>query len=322
MKAIRYYAYGPPSVLTLQDVGMPAVGDDDVLVRVRAAAVNAGDWHYMRGMPYIFRAMAGLTRPKANGLGNDFAGEVEAVGKNVTALQPGDEVFGYGEGALAEYVSVRHDAAVLKKPGNLTFEQAAAVPTAATTALLGLRDKGRVQPGRRVLINGASGGVGTFAVQIAKTLGAEVTGVCSTGNVDLVRSIGADRVLDYTKEDFTRDTRRYDVILDNIGNHPLSACRRLLTPRGTFIPNFGTGGRWVGPMNRLIAAKLLSLFIHQKVANYVAIPRKDDLAALHDLLQDGKIAPVIDRTYPLTEAPEAIRYLEEGHAKGKIVVTV
>lgn len=322
MKAIRYYSYGPPSVLTLQDVGLPAVGDDDVLVRVRAAAVNAGDLHFMRGMPYVFRAMAGLTRPKDNGLGNDFAGEVEAVGANVTALQPGDEVFGYGKGALAEYVSVPHTAAVLNKPGNLTFEQAAAVPTAAFTALMGLRDKGRVQPGQRVLINGAAGGVGTFAVQIAKVLGAEVTGVCSTGKVEMVRSIGADHVLDYTKEDFTRQTARYDLILDNVGNHPLSACRRALTPRGTFIPNSGTGGRWAGPMARIIGGKLASLFAGQKFANYVAIPRKDGLAALRDLLQDGKIAPVIGRVHPLSEAPEAIRHLEEGHATGKIVVTM
>jgi NADPH:quinone reductase-like Zn-dependent oxidoreductase len=246
MKAIRYYAYGPPSVLTLQDVGMPTVGDDDVLVRVQAAAVNAGDWHFMRGSPYIFRAMAGLTRPKANGLGADFAGHVEAVGANVTALQPGDEVFGCGDGTLAEYITVPQNGAILKKPGNLTFEQAAAAPTAAITALLGLRDKGRVQPGQRVLINGAAGGVGTFAIQIAKTLGAEVTGVCSTGNVDLIRSIGADHVIDYTKQNFTQEPQRYDLILDNIGNHSLTACRRALTPRGAYIPNSGTGGRWVG----------------------------------------------------------------------------
>ncbi|WP_327585083.1 NAD(P)-dependent alcohol dehydrogenase [Nonomuraea sp. NBC_00507] len=322
MKAIRFYAYGPPSVLTLQDTGLPAVGDDDVLVRVRAAAVNAGDWHFMRGAPYIFRAVAGLTRPKANGLGADFAGHVEAVGANVTALQPGDEVFGCGKGTLAEYVSVRQDAAVLRKPANLTFEQAAAVPTAAVTALLGLRDVGRVQPGHRVLVNGAAGGVGTFAVQIAKALGAEVTAVCSTGNVEMVRSIGADHVLDYTKEDFTRGGRRYDLILDNVGNHPLSAIRRVLTTRGTFIPISGSGGRWVGPINRIIGGKLMFLFGGQRLVNYMARPSKDTLTALHDLLDDKKITPVIDRTYALNEAAEAIRYLEEGHARGKVVITV
>ncbi|WP_188190488.1 NAD(P)-dependent alcohol dehydrogenase [Nonomuraea sp. SYSU D8015] len=322
MKAIRYYAYGPPSVLTLQDVGLPEIGDDDVLVRVRAAAVNAGDRHYMRGMPYVFRAMAGLSRPKANGLGADFAGEVEAVGANVTALQPGDEVFGCAEGTLAEYVGVRHDAAVLKKPADLTFEQAAAVPTAAITALLGLRDAARIQPGRRVLVNGAAGGVGTFAVQIAKVLGAEVTGVCGTGNVELIRSIGADHVVDYTKEDFTRRSQRYDVILDNVGNHPLAACRRALAPRGVYISNSGNGGRWLGPMRRIIAARLLSVYLAQRAASYVALPSKDGLAALRDLLRDGKITPVIDRTYPLAEAAEAMRHLETGHARGKIVVTV
>jgi NADPH:quinone reductase-like Zn-dependent oxidoreductase len=322
MKAIRYYAYGPPSVLTLQDTGLPPVGDDDVLVRVRAAALNPGDWHYLRGTPYVFRAVSGLTRPKAHGLGADFAGEVAAVGANVTALRTGDEVFGCGEGTLAEYVSVRHDAAVLKKPGNLTFEQAAAVPTAAFTALLGLRETGRVRAGQRVLINGASGGVGTFAVQIAKALGAEVTGVCGSGNVDLVRSIGADHVLDYRKEDFTREARRYDLILDNVANHPLSACRRVLTPRGTYISNSGAGGRWLGPLNRIIAAKALSLFTGHRLPSYVAIPHRKGLADLRDLLQDGRIAPVVGRTYQLSEAAEAIRYLEEGHARGKVVVTV
>ncbi|MFI7697834.1 NAD(P)-dependent alcohol dehydrogenase [Nonomuraea sp. NPDC049480] len=322
MKALRYYAYGPPSVLTLQDVGLPTVGDDDVLVRVRAAGVNAGDLHYLRGTPYVFRAMAGLSRPKDNGLGADFAGEVEAVGRNVTALQPGDEVFGCGKGTLAEYVSVRHDAAVLKKPGNLTFEQAAAAPTAGMTALTGIRDRGRVQPGQRVLINGAGGGVGTFAVQIAKSLGAEVTGVCGAGKAETVRSIGADHVLDYTKEDFTRRSQRYDLILDMGGTHSLAACRHALTPRGAYIPNAGTGGRWFGPMRRIIGGRLMFLSTSQRLVSYVALPSRDSLAGLRDLLQDGKITPVIDRTYPLSEAPEAIRRLEEGHARGKVVVTM
>jgi NADPH:quinone reductase-like Zn-dependent oxidoreductase len=325
MKAIRYYSYGPPSVLTLQDVGLPAVGDDDVLVRVRAAAVNAGDLHFMRGMPYVFRAMAGLTRPKDNGLGNDFAGEVEAVGANVTALQPGDEVFGYGKGALAEYVSVPHTAAVLNKPGNLTFEQAAAVPTAAFTALMGLRDKGRVQPGQRVLINGAAGGVGTFAVQIAKALGATVTAVCSTRNVDLVRSLGADDVVDYRRTDFAYAGRRYDVVFDLVANRSLRDLRRALTPTGTLVLSGGgvsEGGSLVGPMGVTIRAMLASRFIRQRVVRLDVPADGANLAALRAFVEAGSVRPVIDRTFPLSEAAEAIRYVETEHARAKVVITV
>jgi NADPH:quinone reductase-like Zn-dependent oxidoreductase len=328
MKAIRYYAYGSPDVLKFEDVDLPTVSDNDVLVRVRAASLNSGDWHFMRGAPYIFRAQIGLSRPKAHGLGSDFAGQVEAVGKNVTELQPGDEVFGYAGsasgagGTLAEYISLPQTAAVLRKPANLTFEQAASVPGAALTALQALRDKSRIQPGRTLLINGAAGGVGTFAVQIAKSLGAEVTGVCSTRNLEMVRSIGADEVVDHTKEDFTRSGHHYDVILDNVGNRPLSDCRRALTPTGTFIPNSGSGGRWAGPMVRILTARLLSLFVRQSVASFVAHANRDDLAILHELLETGKITPVIDRTYPLSDTADAIAYLEEGHAQGKVVITM
>ncbi|MGN9838366.1 NAD(P)-dependent alcohol dehydrogenase [Nonomuraea sp. H19] len=328
MKAIRYSSYGSPDVLEVQDLARPAIGDNDVLVRVRAVSVNPLDWHYIRGMPYAMRAVSGLSRPKVNGLGTDLAGQVEAVGGNVTEFAAGDEVFGYygpfegGEGTLAEYVRVPHDGPMLRKPDNLTFEEAASVPVAGMTALQGLRRAGRIRPGQKVLINGAAGGVGTFAVQLAKALGAEVTGVCSTGNVEMVRSIGADHVLDYTKEDFAREDRRYDLILDNVGNRSLAACRRALTPRGTLVENFGSGDRWVGPMWRNAGARMLSLFVRQRLVNFLARADRADLAVLRDLLQEGKIKPVIDRTYRLEESPEAIRYLEEGHARGKVVVAV
>ncbi|TDD07692.1 NAD(P)-dependent alcohol dehydrogenase [Nonomuraea deserti] len=321
MKAIRYRAYGSPDVLELQEVGRPEAGDDGVLIRVRAASVNPGDWHLMRGSPYIFRAMAGLTRPKAHVLGFDLAGQVEAVGKNVTRFQPGDEVYGVCQGAFAEYVTVPEGGLVARRPAGLTYEEAAAVPTAALTALQAIRDKAQVG-GRRVLVNGASGGVGTFAVQLAKVFGAEVTAVCSGRNVDLVRSIGADHVIDYTKEDFTLSARKYDLILDNIANRSLSACRRVLAPRGTFVHNSGSGGPWIGVMGRIIRLLVLSLCVRQRLVSLLMKENGDDLVTLCRLLESHEIAPVIDRTYPLAEVPEAVGYVEQGHARGKVVITI
>jgi NADPH:quinone reductase-like Zn-dependent oxidoreductase len=323
MKAIRYYAYGSPDVLELQDIDMPLVSDDGVLVRVKAASVNPLDWHFMRGLPYIVRAQAGLRRPKDSGLGADMAGDVEAVGKNVTRFQPGDEVFGGGGGTFAEYVSIRQDGVVLEKPASLTFEQAASVPVAAFTALQALRDKGQIQPGHKVLVNGAAGGVGTFAVQIAKAFGAEVTGVCSTRNVEMVRSIRADQVVDYTQEDFTRTRQRYDVLVDVAGNRTLSECRRVLAPKGVLVGVGGPDkGRWVGPLTGPVKMVLVSPFVSQTMVPLLAHQSRDDLAVLRELLEAGKVTPVIDRTYPLSEVPEAIGYLEEGHASGKVVITV
>ena len=327
MKAIRYYRYGPPDVLRFEDVDMPAVGDDDVLVRVRAASVNPLDWHFMRGAPYVVRLIAGLSRPRggAGRLGADMAGSVEAVGKNVTEFRPGDEVFGGldDRGTLAEYVSIRHDGAVAAKPSALTSEQAASVPVAAFTALQALRDKGRVRPGHKVLVNGASGGVGTFAVQLAKAFGAEVTGVCSTANTQMVASIGADQVIDYTREDFTRGGRRYDLVIDMAGNRTLAETRRILVPQGVLVGVGGPDkGRWIGPLGRSARMALLSPAVSQRMVFFLARPNQADLAVLRELLQAGKITPVVDRTYPLAEAAEAIRYLETGHARGKVVITV
>jgi NADPH:quinone reductase-like Zn-dependent oxidoreductase len=327
MKAIRYHQYGPPDVLRLEDVAMPAVGDGEVLVRVRAASVNPLDWHFMRGAPYLVRMMAGLSRPKPSQsvLGADMAGSVEAVGQNVTGFSPGDEVFGGLEerGTLAEYVSVPADAVVLEKPAGLTFEQAAAVPVAAFTALQALRDQGRVQAGQKVLVNGASGGVGTFAVQIAKALGAEVTGVCSTANAQMVASIGADQVVDYTREDFTRAGRRYDLLIDIAGNRSLAETRRALVPRGVLVVVGGPNkGRWIGPFGRTIRMLLQSPAVSQRMVSFLAHQNRDDLAVLRELLDAGQVTPVIDRTYRLNEIAEAVRYLETGHARGKVVITV
>jgi NADPH:quinone reductase-like Zn-dependent oxidoreductase len=324
MKAIVQDKYGPPDdVLELRDINKPVVKDDEVLVRVHAAAVHPGDLLIMRGLPYILRLMGfGLLRPRKRVPGFDVAGHVETVGKKVTRFQPGDEVFGMCKGALAEYVSVSEDK-LAPKPANLTLEQAAAVPISGVTALRALRDHGKVQPGQTVLINGASGGVGTFAVQIAKSLGAEVTGVCSTRKVDLVRSIGADHVIDYTQEDFTQSGQRYDVILDNVANHSLSDCRRALTPKGTLIPNNGTaGGRWTGTLGRTVKALVMSPFLRQRLRPFISKEKNGDLVVLKELIEAGKVIPVIDRTYPLSEAPDAIRHLEEGHARGKVVITV
>jgi NADPH:quinone reductase-like Zn-dependent oxidoreductase len=327
VKAIRYVRYGPPEVLELRDVDMPAVGDDEVLVRVRAASVNPLDWHFMRGAPYLVRMVAGLSRPRASAarLGADMAGSVEAVGKNVTEFRPGDGVFGGldARGTLAEYLSIRHDAAVLPKPAGLTFEQAASVPVAAVTALQALRDKGRIQPGHKVLVNGASGGVGTFAVQLAKAFGTEVTGVCSTRNVQTAASIGADQVIDYTQEDFTQARGRYDLVIDIAGNRTLAETRRVLVPTGVLVAVGGPNkGRWIGPLGRSVKMALLSPAVSQRMAFFLAHQNKDDLAVLRELAGTGKITPVIDRTYPLSQVAEAIGYLEQGHARGKVVITV
>lgn len=323
MRAIVYHDYGSPDVLKCEEIEKPTPGDDEVLIRVRAASVNPLDWHFMRGAPYMIRIMTGLRRPKTPRLGVDLAGHVEAVGRNVTQFQPGDEVFGARlGGAFAEYVCADENSLAFK-PANLTFEQAAAVPTAALTALQALRDKGRIQPGQRVLINGAAGGVGTFAVQVAKSFGANVTGVCSTRNVDLVRSIGADHVIDYTREDFTQGGRRYDVIFDCVANHSLSACRRVMSPGGAYILVGGTGGgRWIGPLARGLKAVLLSRFVTQKLVMFLTSSNKEDLVSLKELAESKRVTPVIDRTYPLSEVPEAIRYLEEGHARGKVVIAL
>src|SRR5213075_2448743 len=326
MKAIVYCDYGLAN-LKLEEVEKPVPNDDQLLVRVRAASVNPYDWHFVEGTPKIMRAMGvGLRKPKDTRLGVDFAGTVEAVGKNVTQFKPGDEVFGGRDGAFAEYVYPRANRAVALKPANITFEQAASVNIAGITALQAIRDKGNVQPGQKVLINGASGGVGTFAVQIAKSFGADVTGVCSTKNVDLVRSLGADHVIDYTKEDFAKGTERYDVILDNVPNHSLSECRRILTPNGKYVMIGGGGpndSRWVGPFGRVIKTMVLSPFTSQKMGMMMADANGKDLTVLADMMQSGKLKPVIDRTYKsLAEIPDAIRYLEEGHARGKVVISV
>jgi len=322
MKGVVYCDYGSPAVLKLEDVEKPVPTDSEVLVRVRAAAINPLDWHYMRGTPYIGRIAMGLRKPKVTRLGVDFAGVVESVGRSVTQFKPGDEVFGGRTGALAEYVSVREDRSVVLKPSNVTFEQAAAVPVAAITALQGLRDQGKVEAGQKVLINGASGGVGTFAVQIAKSFGAEVTGVCSTRNVDMVRSIGADQVIDYTKEDFTKSAQRYDLIIDNVGNHSLSELRRVLKPKGKYIMIGGPAGRWIDPLPRALQALVWSRFVSQDMRMFVANLNQKDLATLRDLMQAGKVTPVIDRRYRLSEVQAAMRYLEAGHARGKVVITV
>jgi NADPH:quinone reductase-like Zn-dependent oxidoreductase len=323
MKAVVYCDYGVAN-LKFQDVEKPTPADDQLLVRVRAASVNPLDWHFVEGTPYLMRALAaGLRKPKDTQLGVDFAGTVEAVGKNVTKFKPGDEVFGGRTGAFADYVCVRESRAVALKPAGVTFEQAASVPIAGITALQALRDKGQLQAGQKVLINGASGGVGTFAAQIAKSYGADVTGVCSTRNVDLVRSLGADYVIDYTKEDFTKTGQLYDLVVDNVGNRSLSECRRVLKPKGTFVLVGGGGANeqgLIGPMAKPIKVMLVSPFVSQKLGMILAQLNHDDLALLADLMQSGKVKPVIDRTYKLSDVAEAIKYLEQGHARGKVVI--
>src|SRR5437588_12132929 len=306
MKAIVYCDYGLTN-LKLENIEKPTPNDDQVLVRVRAASVNPYDWHFIEGTPYIMRAMGvGLRKPKDTRLGVDFAGTVEAVGKNVTQFKPGDDVFGGRGGAFAEYICARANRAVALKPASLTFEQAASVNIAGITALQAVRDKGKVQPGQKVLINGASGGVGTFAVQIAKSFGADVTGVCSTRNADLVRSLGADHVIDYAKEDFTKGEQRYDVILDNVTNHSLLECRRALTPKGIYVMIGGGGANEqgvIGPLANPIKAMLLSPFVSQKMGMMMADANQKDLTVLADMMQSGNLKPVIDRTYKLSEVP-------------------
>jgi NADPH:quinone reductase-like Zn-dependent oxidoreductase len=322
MKAIVYHCYGSTDVLEYVDVEKPVPADDEVLVRVHAASVNPLDWHYMRGSPYIMRLMSGLGAPSDTSMGVDFAGTVEAIGKNVKRFAPGDAVFGGRGGAFSEYVTMPENRALALMPANMTFAQSAAVPIAGVTALQALRDLGKLERGQKVLINGASGGVGTFAVQIAKSYGAEVTGVCSTRNVGMVRSIGADHVIDYTQEDYTKSGQRYDLIIDNVGNHSLLANRRVLDPDGTMVIVGGPGGNWVGPVMSVIKAPVLSTFVGQEFVSILADLGKDDLAILADLMQAGKLSPVIDRSYRLSEVPAAIRYSEQGHARGKIIISL
>jgi len=323
MKAIVRSKFGGPDVLSLEEVERPVLTDDGVLVRVHATSVNPAEWYSMVGKPLIARPAFGLFKPRTKTLGVDFAGTVEAVGKDVTQFQTGDEVFGGRDGAFAEYVHVSAERAILQKPSNVTMEQAGSVAIAAFTALQGLRDKGDLQPGQQVLINGASGGVGTFAVQIAKWLGAEVTAVCSTHNVELVRSLGADHVIDYTSEDFTRSDRRYDLVLDVAGSRSWFACRRVMNKKARLvIVGAPKGNRVLGPMSHMLKLRLASIGSRRKVLFFVAKIQKEDLAVLAELLATGKVTPVIDRTYPLSDIAEAMRYLGEGHARGKIVVTV
>jgi NADPH:quinone reductase-like Zn-dependent oxidoreductase len=325
MKAIVQDRYGTSEVLELRNIDKPLIGDNEVLIRVRAAAVNPGDWAIMGGLPYIARPVYGMGKPKNRVRGTDVAGEVEAVGASVTRFRPRDEVFGSSKhlgGAFAEYAAVSQDA-LAPKPANLSFEQAAAVPMAGYVALQALRDHGKVQAGQKVLVNGASGGIGTFAVQIAKSLGAEVTGVTSTRNVDLVRSIGADHVIDYTNVDFTRTGQHYDFILDNVANHSLSDLRRALAPRGMLVPNGGGfDHRWVASGGRLIRAKLSFAFASQRLATFIVSPNQENLVVLAALIETGKVTPVIDRAYPLSETRQALDHVGGGHARGKVVVTV
>jgi NADPH:quinone reductase-like Zn-dependent oxidoreductase len=321
IKAIVQDRYGSPDVLRLKDIDKPVQEDNEVLVRVRAAAINIGNWHVLRGIPYAMRPAVGLFKPKHEIPGLDLAGQVEAVGGSVKQFQPGDEVFGWCNGAFAEYACAEENN-LLAKPSNLTLEQAAAVGDSAFTALNAVRDQGEVQPGQRVVINGASGGVGTFAIQIAKSFGADVTGVCSTKNVEMVRSIGANRVIDYTKEDFGQADQRYDVMLDLVGNRSLSDCMGTLSRQGTYVlVGVSDMDRWFG-LARQIKALSLSPFVRQSVRVFIVKHNRADLAVLKQLVEAGKVTPVIDRRYPLREVPEALRYQGEGHARGKIIITV
>jgi NADPH:quinone reductase-like Zn-dependent oxidoreductase len=319
MKAITYREYGGPEVLQLEEIAKPAPADDQVLVRVRAAALNPYDMHFLHGTPYFMRLSAGLRKPKSTGIGVDFSGVVESVGKNVIGFKPGDAVFGGRQGALAEYLVVPEQGLV-KKPDNISFEQAGGVNIAGMTALQALRDAGKLQQGQKVLINGASGGVGTFAVQIAKHLGGEVSGVSSGRNTELVRSLGADHTIEYTQQDYAQGGTQYDLIIDNVANHSLSANRRVLKPKGRYVMVSGPKGKWIKPLDRAIAAMVYSKFVHQQMGMMMARASKDDLALLAELMQQGKVTPVIDKTYKLSEAAEAMRHLETGRARGKIAI--
>ena len=322
MKAAVYTRYGPPDVVQIEDVEKPVPKDNEVLIRVRAASVNPLDAGLMKGKPHSFRLFFGLSKPRLTRPGVDVAGKVEAVGRNVTEFKPGDEVFGSCRGAFAEYACTP-ESKLATKPDNVTFEQAASVPVAAFTALQGLRDKGHIQPGQKVLINGAAGGVGTFAVQIAKSFGAEVTGVCSTRNVEMVRSIGADHVIDHSQEDFTESGQRYDLIFDTYMNHSLSVCRRVLSSKGIYIMVGGPAHRWmIGILAPVIKALALSPFVSQKFVVFIARSSKEDLNIMRDLMATGKVRPVIDKSYSLSEVPQAIRYLDERHARGKVVIAL
>jgi NADPH:quinone reductase-like Zn-dependent oxidoreductase len=324
MKAIVQDRYGSADVLEFRDIEEPVTGENDVLLRVHAAGCGPDVWHLMTGMPYLARLAVGFRRPKVGVRGWDVAGTVEAVGTNVTDVRPGDEVMGTAEGGSFAELVIARPGKLVQKPANLTFEQAAAVPISGTTALRAVRDEGKVQPGERVLVIGAAGGVGSLAVQIAKAFGAEVTGMCSTSKTDLVRSIGADDVIDYTLEDFADGSRRWDVIVDTAGRRPLSQLRRALAPKGSLVIVGGDGGgRWTGGFFRgVLRAPLVSLFVGQRLRALTSKVKQQDLLAIAKLIAAGKVTPVIDRTYPLIEAPDAIRYLEEGHSRGKVVITV
>lgn len=322
MKAVVYRCYGSPDVLKVEDIEKPTPADDEILVRVHAASVNPLDWHYMRGSPYLMRLGTGIGSPKETRLGVDYSGTIEAVGSNVTRFKPGDEVFGGKTGAFAEYVTVREDRAIAMKPENVSFEQAAAVGIAGITALQALRDHGKLEAGQKVLINGASGGVGTFAVQIAKAFGADVTGVCSTRNVLMVRFAGADHVIDYKQEDYTESGNQYDLIVDMVGNQSLLANRRVLSSDGIYVMVGGPKGNWLAPLMGPIKALMLSPFVKQDFGLMLAKFSQDDLVFLADLMQEDKLTPVIDTNYELSEVPEAIRYSEEGHARGKIIIVL
>lgn len=320
MKAIVYARYGGPEVLALREIDKPSPADGEVLIKVRASSVNPLDWHFMRGEPRLMRMMLGWRAPKKQRLGVDVAGEVEALGSNVTEFKLGDAVFGAAQGSFAEYACAKASD-IARKPAGVSFEHAAATNVGGSTALQAVR-AAKVEPGQKVLINGAAGGVGTFAVQIAKLFGAHVTGVCSTRNVEMVRSIGADRVIDYTHEDFTRGGERYDVIIDNIANHPLRAVRRVLTRKGTYVMIGGPSGKWIKPIDGAFRTMFLSIFVSQKMSLHMSASRKEDLVTLGEWLESGKLTVVVDRRYELHDVPEAIRYLEEGHARGKVIITI
>ncbi|MDH3730165.1 MAG: NAD(P)-dependent alcohol dehydrogenase [Acidimicrobiia bacterium] len=322
MRAVVHDEFGPPQeVLELRDISKPSIKDDEVLIRVRAAAANWADWSNTMGQPYVVRPLYGLRRPRSGVRGTDVAGTVEAVGERVDQLQAGDDVLGWGTGAFAEYVAGKAGNFV-PKPTSISFEQAAAVPMAGLVALQAVRDIGKVQTGHKVLINGASGGIGTMTVQIAKAFGAEVTGVCSTPNVDMVGSIGADHVIDYTVEDYTESGLRYDLILDIADNHSLAANRRALTPNGTLIPNSGEGGRWFGSIGRIIKARIVSPFVSHKLRPFLSMPKREDLLALTELIDAGEVTPVIDTAYELGETPQAVGHVGTRHAQGKVVITI